>query len=171
LVPCRDIIATGLRVKKSCAVMRDLQPLSHQVNEVIRLLDPLFYRKLLELNRRIVDQEAFVEAFKTVDILLMEGREFLFNKHSAIHIDKNDPQMGWASLVALGTFRGGRMKMHQLGLTVRFEPGDMVMLRGRVLKHSVEEWDGGQRISIPHFTHSSVWEAFGMKDEVNVHMK
>jgi hypothetical protein len=35
-----------------------------------------------------------------------------------------------------------------------------VALRGRVVPHEIEEWVG-QRITMPHFTHSSVWRAMG----------
>jgi hypothetical protein len=41
------------------------------------------------------------------------------------------------------------------------EPGDIILIRGRVVPHLIEPWTDGQRIAIPHFTHSSLWRAAG----------
>jgi hypothetical protein len=60
-------------------------------------------------------------------------------------------------MAALGYHKGGYLVLPELGLHVRLEPGDIVLIRGRILRHFVEDWEGGQRICIPHFTHSSVW--------------
>ena len=56
----------------------------------------------------------------------------------------------------------------QLNLRVCLLPGDFVLIRGRVLEHMIEEWDGGQRISIPHFTHTSLWRDCGLEDLVDI---
>jgi hypothetical protein len=37
------------------------------------------------------------------------------------------------------------------------QPGDIIFLRGRVLRHATMDWEGGQRVSIPVFTHTSTW--------------
>jgi len=41
---------------------------------------------------------------------------------------------------------------------MRMQPGDIVFLKGRVVRHLIEDWTGGQRISVPHFTHTSTWK-------------
>ncbi|KAJ6562938.1 hypothetical protein B0H10DRAFT_2239742 [Mycena sp. CBHHK59/15] len=38
-------------------------------------------------------------------------------------------------------------------LRMRYEAGDLILLRGRALKHEIEEFTDGQRISVAHFTH------------------
>src|SRR5882762_6030811 len=65
-----------------------------------------------------------------------------------------------ALLFAFGEHQGGYVFLPHLGLRVRLQPGDVVPLRGRVVPHQIEEWVG-QRITIPHFTHSSLWRALG----------
>ena len=95
------------------------------------------------------------------DLLIYEDHEILYNRTSTLHTDSSDPQNGWAILTAFGTFKGGYVRLPNLGLRIRLEPGDAIALRGRVIPHEVEAWDGGQRISIPHFTHSSVWRSMG----------
>ncbi|KZP14426.1 hypothetical protein FIBSPDRAFT_689361, partial [Athelia psychrophila] len=82
-----------------------------------------------------------------------EGREILFNKVSPLHTDTQDPPYSWAVLAAFGTTTSVEMRLPQLNLRVAFNPGDLLAIRGRVLKHSTTHWDAGQRIVIPHFTH------------------
>ena len=108
----------------------------------------------------------FSKGLNAVDPLLLEGREILFNRKSGLHNDQSDPHLAWAILLALGNFKGGYIRVPALGLRARLEPGDAIFIRGRVLKHEIEAWSGGQRISIPHFTHTSVWRAAGMVNEV-----
>ena len=37
----------------------------------------------------------------------------------------------------------------------------MIFLRGGILPHEVEAWEGGQRVLLAHFTHKSLWDEFG----------
>lgn len=168
LTPSRDILSTGAALRETCNLVKSMNPLSHRINEVIRGLDPSFHEKLLKLREQTNKHEAFMDAFSKIDCLLLEGREFLFNRLSGLHTDSQDPQLGWAVLFALGDFTGGHVGLPHLGLRVRLQPGDMILLRGRVVQHEIEPWEGGQRIGVPHFTHTSLWNAFGMKDDVSL---
>ncbi|KZP12624.1 hypothetical protein FIBSPDRAFT_754606 [Athelia psychrophila] len=96
-----------------------------------------------------------------IDPLIYEGREILFNRVSGEHADIQDPPFGWAILAAFGNNTPVILKLPQLNLHMSFGPGDVIAIRGRVLKHSTTPWASGQRIVIPHFTHSSSWTSFG----------
>jgi hypothetical protein len=115
-----------------------------------------------------MNDEASLSVLNGIDRLFLEGREALFNGLADKHTDRWDPQLGWVVLVALGSFKGGYLYLPKVGLRVRFGPGDVILLRGRVIQHMIEVSDGGQRISIPHFTHTSLWDTFGLKDEVSI---
>jgi len=166
LIPCEDLLRTCQQFKQSCEAMKGLKYLSHQVNEALRCLDPHFYNLLSQLKHKI-SKFGFSEALAAIDYLLLNGREILFNKESEEHVDQNDPQYGWAVLVALGEFEGGDFMASQLGIKARFLPGDMILVRGRVVKHKIGPFMG-QRISLPHFTHSNIWKAFDMLDLVSI---
>jgi hypothetical protein len=114
-----------------------------------------------------MDKEAGFAALHKIDPLLMEGREFLFNTKKDVHTDIHDPPLGWAILAALGSFKGGPVRLPDLGYRVRLEPGDMVCIRGKVLRHKIEGFTGGPRINVPHFTHSSVWATYHLEHLVD----
>jgi hypothetical protein len=160
-------MSTAASFTATCRLWHELDLLSHRVNTVLKLLDPVFYAKLEKL-RELANARPFIQALHEIDVLLLEGREFLFNRKSGLHKDSHDPQLGWAVLFALGNFKGGYVHLPHLGLRVRLEPGDMVLIRGRVVQHEIEDWEGGQRISVPHFTHTSLWREFGMEADVSV---
>ncbi|KAJ7495449.1 hypothetical protein FB451DRAFT_955498, partial [Mycena latifolia] len=84
------------------------------------------------------------------------GREIRFNRKTPLHADSGDPKAGWAALVALGGFKGGVMSVPAVNLRMRYSGGDLVPIRGRVLKHEVEDFSDGQRISITHSTPQSM---------------
>src|SRR5437868_6765912 len=128
MIPSEDMVKTCERFVASCDALKDFQFLSHQVNEAIRLLDPHFHSLLLQLKEK-TEAKPFSQAIAGVDTLLLNAREVLFNKVSDPHFDNNDPQLGWAVLVALGDFIGGDFSAPQLGITTRFRPGDMIMVR------------------------------------------
>jgi hypothetical protein len=142
-------------------VLRDIGLLSHRVNAIIEFVDPPHFQELQEVQKELKKKVAGFEALALQDPLLYEGREFLFNRMSGVHTDSQDPHLGWAILVGLGEHTNAYLKIPNLGLLVRLNPRDAIVLRGRVIPHETLGWDGGQRICVPHFTHSTLWRALG----------
>jgi hypothetical protein len=138
-----------------------LASLSCRVNAILEHLDPEHYQEAVKINEQLKKLSPGMWALSFIDPLVYQNREILFNKMSSQHTDKQDPPLGWAILAGFGDYVGGEMKLPQLGLTIRYEPGDIIAIRGRVLRHEIDPNFVGQRISIPHFTHSSTWRACG----------
>jgi hypothetical protein len=158
VVPSADCLASGGVFARTAELYQEFDFLSKKINEAIRLVDPEFFSALSQLSEVSKARHSSLAAWASVDPLLMEGRELLFNRLSGRHRDSQDPPFAYAGLYAAGNFTsGGFLYFRQLNLRVRLLPGDFVLLRGRVLEHEIEPWEGGQRISIPHFTHTSLW--------------
>jgi hypothetical protein len=163
LTPSSDFLKyTGQYLKAHLDLLGQLSLLSHRTNEFLRLTEPKHYEDAVKLRKEVEECFPWTRAFGAMDPLVYEGHELLFNVQSFEHTDRWDPQRSWAIIYCAGSHEGGYLYLPHLGLRVRMGPGDMVMIRGRVLKHMVEEWSGGQHISIPHFTHSSIWRMMGM---------
>lgn len=145
----------------TCTVTRQLAPLSARVNAILKYGDPDHYADAVRLRETLRRCIPSYNCLCADDILVYEGREFLYNCHTGGHTDSQDPPKSYAILAAFGRFKGGHVRIKHLGLRLRLRPGDVVVIRGRVLPHEVEAWEGGQRISIPHFTHSSLWKCMG----------
>jgi hypothetical protein len=126
------------------------------MNEAIRCSDPIHFGHAQELGAHVEWEHVFVHTIGVLDLSVYEGHEVLMNVCSPIHLDKQDSKKSFAGMAALGYHKGGYIVLPELGLHIRLEPGDFVLIIGRMLRHFVEDWEGGQGICIPHFTHYSV---------------
>lgn len=147
-------------MNNTCKTVHNTAIVSHRANAVLQHIDPSHYEKAVEVHDLARAEASSYDALSSIDPLVYEGREILYNRQSGLHTDSQDPPLAWALLFAFGEHQGGYVFLPHLGLRVRLQPGDVVPLRGRVVPHQIEEWVG-QRITIPHFTHSSLWRALG----------
>ena len=93
-------------------------------------MDPIFFDALSKLHIQATAKHASLAAWTSVDPLLFEGRQLLFNRISGLHWDKLDPKLAYAGLYAAGNFTsGGHVYFPQLNLRVRLLPGDFVLIR------------------------------------------
>lgn len=159
---------SGQTFARYSALSSDLALVSLRVNAALKAVDLAHYQNAEKLRSALESRFPFVKAVNAVDPLVYEGREILFNIQKEVHIDRQDPPLSWVADLALGRHTGGHLVLPQLGLHIRLEPGDMIMLRGRIIRHGVEDWEGGQRISMPHFTHSSTWRMMDMASLVGL---
>jgi hypothetical protein len=160
MVPCGEFIGTGKGFNATSQLVKDLAILSHRVNAVLEFADPQHYEDLKAVHKELCERSPAYKALNTIDPLLYPCREILFNRLSGLHRDSQDPHLAWAVLAALGNFVGGDVYIPHLRLQIRLQPGDIVIVRGRVVPHQILMFTG-QRISIPHFTHSSIWRMLG----------
>jgi len=159
----KDFIKSASQFLKTTKTIAGLEILSHSINATLEAIDNVQYKALVELWQKAEVQNPFVKAFRCFDPLVMEGRAIMYNRQTPVHPDRQDPFTSWATMITLGTFcEGGDLYIPRLKLQIRYLPGDMVVLRGRILPHEVMAWGVGQRISIAHFTHQSLWDSFEM---------
>jgi len=167
-MPSSDIFTSGTILSKTCQLFKSLELVSHRINSILKIVDPEFHTNLTLLRTTMEQKYAVSKCMNSIDPLLLEGREILYNRMSGLHFDSQDPKLAYAVLLTAGNFKGGYVRIPLLKLRIRLEPGDLVLLRGRVLEHEIEEWEGGQRISIPHFTHTSLWRSCKLQHLVDL---
>lgn len=136
---------------------------SHHVNAFLFHADNTHYHHAVAVRQRAINQIASQKSLCAIDPLIYEGREILFNRVSGVHTDSQDPPFSWAILAAFGNNSPVELSLPQLNLRMAFKPGDMIAIRGHVVKHGTSSWSAGQRIVIPHFTHASTWTSMQNK--------
>ncbi|KAG2128964.1 uncharacterized protein EDB93DRAFT_1108849 [Suillus bovinus] len=133
--------------------------LFYRVNVPMKSVDPTYYQDAQELKKHLIDLHPAYASLTQKDILVYDGLEVLWSVWSQIHCDPQDPTFSWAALcIFINTFTGGELYMPNVGLWVCMQPGDIVLIKERVVRYCIEEWTGEQQISIPIFTHTSVWK-------------
>ena len=160
------MIRTGKVWMGTCNLVKELHLLAHRVNSCFKYADPKFYHDLLLFREKHLQSQAAIEAIASIDPLLVEGRELLYNVRLSEHVNSQDPFRSLAAFSVFGEFQGGYLSYRTLGIRVRFRPGDFNLLRGRVVCHEIEPFSG-QRISVPHFTHTSCWKSVGLESLVS----
>lgn len=133
------------------------------MNEWFRNIDPTQYVSLETLMAKVEKSHPYMKALNMLDPLKMEGRAIMYNRTTPNHHDVKDSHVAWACLVLLGRIIKGTLYFPRLNLRVRYIPGDVVWLRGSILDHEVEVWEGPQRICVAHFTHNSLFTFFNVK--------
>lgn len=156
--PSADMLGKGYIFNASMQLIKGLGPLAHRVNSFLAHADPKHYAEAQAVRKQLCASVASYNAICAIDPLVYEGREVLYNSFFDTHTDSPDPHLTWAILAGAGDFTGGWVSFPHLGLRLRLNAGDMVAIRGRVVPHAVDKWSTGQRICIPHFSHSSVWK-------------
>lgn len=81
----------------------------------------------------------------------------LFNKETPEHNDGHSPLRGWDALSAAGDFEGGNIYFPELNVEIPYLPGDVIFLRGKILRHGIRPWVGKKRFSMAWFIHEDVF--------------
>ena len=160
------MIRSGKVWMGTCKLVDELSLLAHRVNACFKSVDPDFYQNLLVFREKHLESQVAIKAISSIDPLLVEGREILYNVRLHEHTDSQDPLRGMAAFSVFGDFEGGYLFYRLLGIRLHFKSGDINLLRSRVIPHEVEHFTG-QRISIPHYTHTSCWRALGQEKLVS----
>jgi hypothetical protein len=163
-VPSSNLLASGKKFGASAKALSELSVSAQRLNNVLEQVDPGAAAQYSELRKRAENSLPYLRCLNSEDPSLWQGRMFHFNLLAPPHYDTRNPAAEWTPLHAAGDFsRGGCLFVHNLNLRLRYLPGDLIFFRGRLLKHSVEEWGAGQRISVVYFTHETLWKYFNCR--------
>ncbi|KAF8220967.1 hypothetical protein L208DRAFT_1382457 [Tricholoma matsutake] len=144
----QDFIWTSMQFGASVKAVSGMAVLSNGINAILEYVDKVQYDSLCCLMEAMSKDNPMVKMMLSIDPLVMEGCAIMYNHQTPEHSDTKDPLPAWAVMITFGKFVVGGC--------------DVIVIRGRLLPHEVEEWGLGQRISIAHFTHKSLWKQCGM---------
>lgn len=80
----------------------------------------------------------------------------LWNSTTPMHRDSNNHKETMESLLVGGSFTGGDLLLPDLKTRATYQPGTLVLFRGRTLLHAVGPWEGEQRICLASYTPQNV---------------
>ncbi|KLO11953.1 hypothetical protein SCHPADRAFT_941602 [Schizopora paradoxa] len=111
-------------------------------------------QKLVALRLKSVDPELYEEVEKSFRAGKQVGEDimpgpylsvaYLYKLQVGIHKDEND--FGLSAMVNFGSYTGGNLHVPQLGLKLKYRPGDVCFLRAMDLYHEVREWKATQKL-------------------------
>ena len=92
----------------------------------------------------------------------MPGISVISNRASICHLDVNGHKEWYDFLVAAGTYKECWFRLPDLDLQLEYLPGTVVALNGRILRHEVVKWDGGDRVCYAHWVRPSFLRALSV---------
>ena len=91
------------------------------------------------------------------------GISVISNRASICHLDINGHKEWYDFLVAAGTYKKCWFRFPGLDLRLEYLPGTVVALNGRILRHEVVEWEGGDRVCYAHWVKPTLLRALSIK--------
>ena len=85
VVPSPECLTSGGAFAKTVELYQKLDLLFKKINEAIQVVDPVFFAALTQLHTCTTAKHPSLATWTSVDSLLMEGHELLFNRCSGRH--------------------------------------------------------------------------------------
>lgn len=89
------------------------------------------------------------------------GIEFISNRKTPSHRDGRAAASTYDFLVSAGRHTEARLDLPDIDTQLSYDPGTVVAICGRVLRHRVEEWKG-ERLCVAHFIRDAVHNRLGL---------
>lgn len=90
--------------------------------------------------------------------------QLISNRSTIAHRDIKGEDGNMDLLAAAGTYSAAWFNIHDASVQLSYTPGDVVLLAGKLLEHSVESWTGGERLCFAHFVRARVQEKFKFRE-------
>lgn len=94
-------------------------------------------------------------------VSVWSGYALIVNRETPPHRDSGSAPPTYDLLVSGGTHVFCDLNLPDIGTSLPYGPGTMVGLCGKVLRHSVMSWAGGERICSAHFMKDNVHNRLG----------
>ena len=124
------------------------EPMESLANAILSIVHPDLHQVGFEANQAY---EASTELDKPCDWpSVYSGIDIIVNRLTPPHRDAGSAASSYDLLISLGE---GHADLHltDLGAQLKYWPGTLVFLTGRVLEHAVPEWKGGERVAVAHY--------------------
>lgn len=91
------------------------------------------------------------------------GLSVITNRTTPSHRDRLGRSLWYDLLFSCGTDKGCELVVKDLGMKVRYQPGDVCFISGTSLQHSVEGWTSGNWVAYAHYHRVHVSERLQVK--------
>ena len=177
-LPCQRLedglyISTLLRTPTGGNFMAAISNAEILINSVTALCSRQLYQLGMEsinilkneLNGRRHDNVAFWPS-------VFSGIGVIVNRVTPSHRDKGACAQAYDLLVSMGTHTSATLSLSDVQAELSYQPGTIVLVCGRVLRHAVESWEGGDRICCAHYMRDNVHNRLGLPrpDWVDIHV-
>lgn len=132
-----------------------MQDTEHDINKLMQLIAPKLFEagmaaigtaKQLHSDHPTID--LWASAFSAIGVIV--------NRITPPHRDAGGWKACYDLLVAAGNYQTAYLHLADLGAKIQYNPGTVVAITGKILRHAVVDWKGGERICYAHYMRNNV---------------
>jgi hypothetical protein len=161
-----------LRTEAAQLWLQKIAPVEQLLDKLFKTISPKLHEAVSEVMKKVAwDQLQIGSKAWAQDKIAemargwpssMPGISVISNRASICHLDVNGHKEWYDFLVAAGTYKQCWFRLPDLGLELQYLPGTLVALNGRILRHEVVEWDGGDRVCYAHWVRPTLLRALSV---------
>jgi hypothetical protein len=127
-------------------------------NAILALISPDLYWKGFEAVDQLLQGNFLPKPCQVIQhwTSAFSAWQVISNRITPAHRDMGAAPMVYDLLTCAGTYKHSLFHVHDLGARFHYTPGTVVALCGRVLRHEVKDWHGGDRICVAHYMRDSI---------------
>jgi hypothetical protein len=134
---------------------------------ILFVMHPELYHMGMEAWKSILNSPDIIKESELVLELLtlwmspFSGMSVISNRETILHRDVKSRHEWYDLLLTLGDYSDGRLEVPGLGIRVTYNPGSVVGIAGKVLRHGVAACKGN-RVCLAYFMRQKVLERLGV---------
>jgi|SRR5215510_5564535 len=94
---------------------------------------------------------------------VFSGISVISNRKTLAHRDQGGWPQCYDLLLAAGNYSNALFSVPDVGAEFQYNPGTVVAICGKVLRHAVYDWSGGERLCYAHFMRNNVHNRLQVK--------
>jgi hypothetical protein len=99
--------------------------------------------------------QSWNSVFSAIDVIV--------NRQTPQYRDAGGRQSSYDLLVTAGTYKSAYFDIMDLGIHLEYNPGTVVAIAGKMLRHGIIDWTGGERICYMHYMRNNVHNHFNVE--------
>ncbi|KIJ10451.1 hypothetical protein PAXINDRAFT_16536 [Paxillus involutus ATCC 200175] len=157
---CDPVVpSASLRLKEVQAWLAKITPIEEFLNEILKVVHPRLHKACGTVMSAMKLDEALAESANSWPSLF-GAMELIVNRITPWHQDSGAASGSYDLLLSLGCNESVQFEVSDIGGSFTYGPGALLYLTGKVLRHSVPEWEGEERVVLTHFTKDAVQDRF-----------
>ena len=157
-------VSTGLWTEEGAEFLQAISETEVLVNTIYSACSQEMYQIASEAINLLTYGNVLHKWHENVDLWVscFSGIQVIVNRVTPAHRDTGGCAQAYDLLVSAGTHTSANIHIHDVQANMTYSPGTVVLVCGRVLRHEVSTWHGGERICIAHYIHDNVHERLGL---------
>lgn len=151
-------VSSDIRTPEAAEFLRITEPLEMACNAITAVIAPDLYisaKEAIRLLKQGVGLHTLLDCVGSW-FSVWSGMSLIVNRSTPLHRDPGAASSMYDLLVSGGTHTQCTLDVPDIGASFSYLPGTTIGICGRVLRHKVDSWEGGERICAAHFIKDAV---------------